>query len=80
MGISIRIFLMPSGFRGTAENESLIWKHLPLFGFRNTLVVLMYQMFDRPYGLRYNSLAIKEKYDGGRGGMPGCAGFSKRLG
>ena len=52
---------MPSGFRGTAENESLIWKHLPLFGFRNTLVVLMYQMFDRPDGLRYNSLAIKEK-------------------
>ncbi len=55
-----------------------LWKNSILFGFRNTL--LMYQMFDRPYGLRYNSLAIKEKYDGERGGMPGCAGFSKRLG
>jgi len=54
-----------------------LWINSILFGFRNTL---MYQMFDRPYGLRYNSLAIKEKYDGERGGMPGCAGFSKRLG
>jgi len=36
-----------------------LWKNSILFGFRNTL--LMYQMFDRPYGLRYNSLAIKEK-------------------
>jgi hypothetical protein len=55
------IFFNVSSFRSTAENESLIWKHLPLFGFQNALADLMYQMFDRPHGLRYNSLAIKEK-------------------